>query len=427
MSFFKIFSAEADGRQQNAVLLLDEPGVSLHWFEQREFRPTDLKAAGQLESGMYEVEIIPLGQTNLKPVNLGGISRPMSSSNNWLGPEIDGGHFPGRDYLEDILHGRSDELAVAVKGTLRFIRQAFYSLGDESRFLILVFALDGLAHPDKAWKGLKHHAYIAALTSGGNIGAFKADLGAAIGHDAGDRVCSFCKNVRAVADLSAVVKLTDKALSRTVHRVARPPGERRDARFSSFNTAHPFAELIKVNLRKAAPGVARGISDRLVEIGKARRAKGAAHAWSGRHRYAVNTLALPLKTVEKQWQRYRSAVERGGRFFNQDAKSFLDDLFAPLDRRDVNPSVLQPALVMGEIYRARLANTPPEVDVIRKKPAQQLGPPPPALAKTGRMNAERISFEREVGVRLSPDIRRATDRSRPRFTPRFTPGGGNAA
>lgn len=216
-------------------------------------------------------------------------------------------------------------------------------------------------------------------------------LGAAIDHDSGDRVCSFCKNVRAVADLSAVVKLADKALSQTVHRVARRPGERSDARSNSFNTAHPFAELIKVNLRKAAPGFARCISDRLIEIGNARRAKGAVHAWSGRHRYAVNTLALPLKTVEEQWQRYRSAVERGGRFFNQDAKSFLDDLFAPLDRRDVNPSVLQPALVLGEIYRARLANTPPEVEVIRKKPAQQLGPPPPALAKTGRMNAERIA------------------------------------
>lgn len=112
-------------------------------------------------------------------------------------------------------------------------------------------------------------------------------LGAAIDHDAGDRVCSFCKSVRAVADLSAVGKMADKALSKTVHRVARRPGERRDARFSSFNTACPFAELIKVNLRKAAPGVARGISDQLIEIGKERRAKGAAHAWSGRHRYGL--------------------------------------------------------------------------------------------------------------------------------------------
>jgi hypothetical protein len=142
-------------------------------FKRSEFTPNP---AGQLASGMYAVEIIPLGQTHLKPVHLSGISRPMSSSNNWLGPQIELGHFQGRKYLEEVLHGRSDELAGAVKAALRFIRQSFYALGNESKFLTLVFALDGLAHPDKAWSGMKHHAYIAALTSGGKIGTFKTDL-----------------------------------------------------------------------------------------------------------------------------------------------------------------------------------------------------------------------------------------------------------
>lgn len=142
-------------------------------FKRPEFTPNP---AGQLENGMYGVEIIPLGKTHLKPINLTGISRPMSASNNWLGPEIDNGPFKGRRYLEEILQGRSDELAAAVKAALRFIRQAFYSAGEESNFLTLVFALDGLTHPDKNWKWLKHHAYVAALTSKGSIGTFMADL-----------------------------------------------------------------------------------------------------------------------------------------------------------------------------------------------------------------------------------------------------------
>ena len=104
------------------------------------------------------------------------ISRPMSASNNWLGPDIDNEPFLARRYLEEILNGQSDELALAVKGALRFVRQAFYSLGDESRFLTLVFALDGLAHPEKNWTWMKHHAYISALTSGGDINRFKANL-----------------------------------------------------------------------------------------------------------------------------------------------------------------------------------------------------------------------------------------------------------
>lgn len=207
----------------------------------------------------------------------------------------------------------------------------------------------------------------------------------AIDHDAGDRVAASARTFA----LSLTFRRSSSWRTRrypNVHRDARRPGERRDARSSSFNTAHLFAELIKVNLRKAAPGVARGISDRLTEIGKARAAKGAGHAWSCRHRYAVNTLALPLKTVE--WQRYRSAVERGGPLFNQDAKSFLDDLL--LGSSDANPSVLQPARSCWARSTGRALRHSSDVEVIGRS-LRIVGPPPPALAKTGRMNAERIA------------------------------------
>jgi predicted ATPase len=40
VSFFVIFFAEAEGQHRNAILLLDEPGVSLHGLKQREFRST---------------------------------------------------------------------------------------------------------------------------------------------------------------------------------------------------------------------------------------------------------------------------------------------------------------------------------------------------------------------------------------------------
>ena len=141
-------------------------------FARPEYTPNP---AGQLDTGFYAVEIVPRGKTHLKPINLQGISRPLSASNNWLGPQIEDQWFRGRPYLEEILHGRADELALAVKSALRLARQAFYSLGDESRFLTLVFALDGLAHPGDL-KGPKHRAHIAALTSHGNINRFKADL-----------------------------------------------------------------------------------------------------------------------------------------------------------------------------------------------------------------------------------------------------------
>lgn len=40
VSFFVVFFAEAAGKHQNAILLLDEPGLSLHGLKQREFRST---------------------------------------------------------------------------------------------------------------------------------------------------------------------------------------------------------------------------------------------------------------------------------------------------------------------------------------------------------------------------------------------------
>jgi len=40
VSFFIVFFAEAAGKHKNAILLLDEPGLSLHGLKQREFRST---------------------------------------------------------------------------------------------------------------------------------------------------------------------------------------------------------------------------------------------------------------------------------------------------------------------------------------------------------------------------------------------------
>lgn len=45
VSFFVVFFAEASGKHQNVILLLDEPGVSLHALKQREFRSTVKKLA----------------------------------------------------------------------------------------------------------------------------------------------------------------------------------------------------------------------------------------------------------------------------------------------------------------------------------------------------------------------------------------------
>ena len=50
VSFFVVFFAEAGDKHHNAILLLDEPGVSLHGLKQREFRSTLSKLAERNQS-----------------------------------------------------------------------------------------------------------------------------------------------------------------------------------------------------------------------------------------------------------------------------------------------------------------------------------------------------------------------------------------
>lgn len=52
VSFFVVFFAETAGKHENAILLLDEPGLSLHGLKQREFRAT-ISRLGKLNQTLY--------------------------------------------------------------------------------------------------------------------------------------------------------------------------------------------------------------------------------------------------------------------------------------------------------------------------------------------------------------------------------------
>jgi hypothetical protein len=142
-------------------------------FDRPEFTPNP---AGQLGDGTYAVEIIPTARTHLKSMRLRGISRPLGASNNWLGPQIENFPARGRGRLVEVLEGRDDQLSSNIKMALRLCRQAFYTLGDESRFLSLVFALDGLLAPGKNCTGWRQRVYVASIVSGGDANTFEKTL-----------------------------------------------------------------------------------------------------------------------------------------------------------------------------------------------------------------------------------------------------------
>lgn len=141
-------------------------------FDRPEFTPNP---AGQLKSGFYEVQITPntAKRLSIKPKVYGGLSKPLSASNNWLGPEVSD-HFNSNDYkLSEILVGKEvHELGNLLISSLRNCRQAFYTIGDESKFLSLIFSIDGLGYPKHNWSGWKHRSFIAILASSNNPSRF---------------------------------------------------------------------------------------------------------------------------------------------------------------------------------------------------------------------------------------------------------------
>lgn len=157
-----------------AEYALDLVRFSHSSFTQKEFTPNP---AGQMNDGFYSVDIIPCELTHLKPLELSGISRPLSVSNNWLGAQVDDLAHPAIHYLAQIDHtGSNNELESAVKVALRSCRQSFYSLGAESQLLNLIFTLDGLAEPASNWKGWQQRTYISALLSKSSPSKFERIL-----------------------------------------------------------------------------------------------------------------------------------------------------------------------------------------------------------------------------------------------------------
>jgi len=76
VSFFVVFFAEATEKHENAILLLDEPGMSLHALKQREFRETITKLADKNQT-IYTIHSPFLVGPNELDYVRGRVERPQ--------------------------------------------------------------------------------------------------------------------------------------------------------------------------------------------------------------------------------------------------------------------------------------------------------------------------------------------------------------
>ena len=95
------------------------------------------------------------------------------------------------------------------------------------------------------------------------------------------------------------------------------------------------------------------------------------------------------------WKTFCDQIRSHGRFFNTHAEDTLRHIFGDLDTHKTfrSKSVIREISLDDEssyIWRGRMARSPKELEDILKSPAREIGPPPPRLAKGGRMNASGI-------------------------------------
>ena len=100
----------------------------------------------------------------------------------------------------------------------------------------------------------------------------------------------------------------------------------------------------------------------------------------------------PFRTI---WDSVPNSIRHRSRFFNADAETALDRLFADLAefRTTMGELVIQvidPEVESTPIWRARRGTSESQVKSILANPESELGPPPPEHATAGRMNAAGI-------------------------------------
>jgi len=102
---------------------------------------------------------------------------------------------------------------------------------------------------------------------------------------------------------------------------------------------------------------------------------------------------LEKNFYEEKWERFIADIRHSHRFFNPNAKCFLDSVFAFLSHEGdvLKPECVRTILKGVPLYRARSAFTYDDAKKIANAPSSQLGPTPKDRASSQRMTPNGIS------------------------------------
>lgn len=194
--------------------------------------------------------------------------------------------------------------------------------------------------------------------------------------------CSYCTSKRKSMPIYAVSDL--------MHQVFKDYYEPENAEYDFGLDGGDSAQIIISIELGVDEEIAQDIYDELYKRHNPR------HANEGMRysdEFTYSSRQLSSDRLNRAWEKMKNSLCEEARFFNRPVKEFLDDLFSDLDnfRIDNSQSPINTLTQDKRLYRARVFESRHEAADALRHPERNFGPPPPSLARSGRMNAPGIS------------------------------------
>jgi hypothetical protein len=213
--------------------------------------------------------------------------------------------------------------------------------------------------------------------------------------------CTFCDRRRLTCALPTLALKVDNAVReffKPAEETAHVVEESDNLKYCADGT--PADEIIQ-EIAGVEPDLAKDIDSYLHGLERHDVADGDDAYYGGTHLEHVD--AYPDQFMQV-WRCFEQRLKHEVRFFDDEGKRLLNDLFGELPSIAGGKAIItiEPTEESSAIYRARISEGS-NLKLFLKEPAQQIGPPPPLLARAGRMNPVGIpvfygAFSQEVAI-----------------------------
>lgn len=214
--------------------------------------------------------------------------------------------------------------------------------------------------------------------------------------------CSFCGKRRIACPLSQVARRIDAV----IREYYRPAEDTAHVVEESDNPQYWADGSSADEIIQEIAGVEPEVADALEEYlsgSESRDVRDGNDAYYGDR--PLEFVAPYYNEFIQVWEQFESRLKHDVRFFDDEGKRSLDELFGDLPSIAGGKAIvtLEPAGESSSFYRARIAHHDSDAERFIHDPAREIGPPPAYLARAGRMNPVGIpafygAFSEEVAV-----------------------------